>query len=583
MGGYTGRIIEIDLTRGTARMERPEDIVYKQFLGGRGIAGHYLQSCISMAIEDPGMVIAGFAGPLTGTGAPSSDGFLMMSRSPLTGGIGDAVLSGPVGPALKRAGFDGIIVVGKSRRLSGIEIEDNRVSIVDATPLSDLTTDDLDARFGTRSTLIAVGPAGERMVPIADLWVSRGNTTGHSGLGALFGAKNLKYISIIGNGAVEVVHRKEMARYSADVTRLSTASPVLRGAFGFGSLGTPALFDLLHTRRMMPTDNFRSTFFEPAASLNASALRDRYGARQEGCSSCSVGCRRLGRDGGNLPELEALVHFTAALGNDRLDSAVTASRLCSAVGLDPVGASSSLACYQEITGTSLSWSEIFRLLKEMAFDKGLGAELNRGSAIFAERQGRKESAMTIKGAPISVFDPRGGLGIALSMAVATTGGGHRRADLFSAEVLRKPVAVDRFSFSGKARMVKLAEDRNAAADALVACRNLFFAASLEEYSALLSAVIGTETTSSDLMHIGERIIYQERIMNALNGLTSRDDDLPSRFFDEPGTSGPGFKTAPIHREQFLAARGRYYRIRGLGPLGEPTTETARRLGLTWKI
>ena len=170
------------------------------------------------------------------------------------------------------------------------------------------------------------------------------------------------------------------------------------------------------------------------------------------------------------------------------------------------------------------------------------------------------SAMAVKGLPLSAFDPRGALGTALSIAVATTGGNEKR---------------------GKARMVKVAEDLYAAADALIACKHLFLAASIEEYAELFAEVSGEAVTGADLLAVGERIYYRERLMNARLGITVRDDDLPARFFTLPGSNGPSFNTPPIARDAFLDARARYYRVRGLDPSGLPTAETADRLELEW--
>ncbi|MEF2145639.1 MAG: aldehyde ferredoxin oxidoreductase C-terminal domain-containing protein, partial [Desulfovibrionaceae bacterium] len=191
------------------------------------------------------------------------------------------------------------------------------------------------------------------------------------------------------------------------------------------------------------------------------------------------------------------------------------------------------------------------------------------------------AAMAVKGLELAAYDPRGAYGMALAYAVSTRGGCHLRAYPVSHEILRKPVATDRFSFSGKARMIKIAEDQNAAVDSLTACKFLFFAATLEEYAKALSAATGEAASSESLMRIGERIVYDERIMNALNGFGAAEDDLPVRFFTEPGTGGEGIEVPPLDRATFLEARARYYRIRGLDANGLPTREKAGELGLTW--
>ena len=172
--------------------------------------------------------------------------------------------------------------------------------------------------------------------------------------------------------------------------------------------------------------------------------------------------------------------------------------------------------------------------------------------------------------------------MSLAYALSTRGGCHLRAYPISNEILRKPVATDRFTFSGKARIIKIAEDQNAVVDSLTACKFIFFAAGLEEYARAYSAVTGVAATAQELLKAGERIYYRERLMNYRNGFTATDDDLPARFFTEAGSGGNAIDIKAIDREDFLAARARYYRIRGLDENGRPTRQKAEELALEWK-
>jgi aldehyde:ferredoxin oxidoreductase len=141
------------------------------------------------------------------------------------------------------------------------------------------------------------------------------------------------------------------------------------------------------------------------------------------------------------------------------------------------------------------------------------------------------------------------------------------------------VVTDRLSFSGKARIIKIAEDANAAIDSISACKFSFFGASLEEFADAVSAVTGSETSAQDLLSAGERIYFRERVMNSLNGFSSADDDLPARFFTEAGSGTAWAGTPPIPRDGFLDAIGRYYRIRGLDEGGHPLPSKATELGV----
>jgi aldehyde:ferredoxin oxidoreductase len=245
--------------------------------------------------------------------------------------------------------------------------------------------------------------------------------------------------------------------------------------------------------------------------------------------------------------------------------------------MDTISAGSTLACHSEIIGRRLEPAEILELLRGIAL--GRQKSLAEGSRRYAEAQGRPEASMSVKSLELPAYDPRGAYGMALAYAVATRGGCHLRAYPISHEILRKPVVTDRFSFSGKARIIRIAEDANAAIDSLGVCRFSLFGASTEEYAEAVSAVTGRESSAQDLLDAGERITFRDRMMNSAWGFTSADDDLPARFFTEPGSPGPWPPVAPIPRTDFLEAVARYYRIRGLDPAGAPLGSKVEELGL----
>ncbi|OIO05830.1 MAG: hypothetical protein AUJ49_00780 [Desulfovibrionaceae bacterium CG1_02_65_16] len=407
---------------------------------------------------------------------------------------------------------------------------------------------------------------------------------GRCGVGRAFGLKNLKYLSVRGGGDIAIADPAGLARAREDILRLAGASPALMGEHGLANFGTGSLFDLMDARRMMPTDNFARTHFAPAARLNAHAYRNRYHPLRRGCESCPVSCLRLSGDGRPLPEFDAMSYFTALIGNDALELAMRATDFCACLGLDPVSAAASLACRREITGEDLDPERVLALLLGMGAGEGpeaaAGRELSGGASRYAASHGRPELAMAVKGLELPAMDPRGAYGLALAYAVATHGGSSLRANPISHEVLRKPVATDRFSFAGKARGVKLAEDAAAAADSLCLCPHLLLAAGMEEYARAYAAATGLPATGGDLLAVGARIDYRERLINAAWGFGVASDDLPARFFAEAGSAAPDIPVPPLPRKDFLAARAAYYRIRGLTPGGAPRPDIAASLGLS---
>ncbi len=583
--GWTGKILNIDLDRKNFEISYPDHEIYRSYMGGRGLGGYYLRSCAELAWNHPDMPLCIFTGPLTGTLAPTSGRAHIVSKSPLTGLVADSSVGGRFALQLKRSGFDGIILKGTADTPVGIEITDNNILIKEAGALWGLDINELHKKIRPgRASLAAIGPAGENGVKYASVMVDRSFAAGRTGLGLCLGAKKIKYILVRGTGKCRVKNKNRLIRARQDILRLISASPVLMGKSGFAALGTGAIYDLMDNRRMMPTDNFCTTEFGPAPKLNADAYRRKYSPRKKGCSSCHICCKKTGTHRGRqlaMPEFETMSHFTALIGSADTDLVVKANETCNRLGMDTISAASALACRREILGTDYTADSVLSLLTDIAHGRDEGRELGMGATEYAEKMGKPFTAMAVKGLDLAAYDPRGAYGMALAYAISTRGGCHLRAYPVSHEILRKPVATDRFSFSGKARIIKIAEDTNAVVDSLIACRFVFFAAGLEEYAAAFEAVTGIETSAQDLMAKGERIYYNERIINALNGINSSHDDLPERFFTEPGSHGNHISIPPLARNDFLKTRAKYYNIRGLDSNGLPCSAKARSLGLVW--
>ena len=581
MNGWCGKILKIDLSSGRTEVERPEPEIYNRWIGGRGLAGYYLRDKATRSWDDPEMPLLFFTGPLVDTASPTSGRMTVMSRSPLTGTVGDGSVGGSLGTALKKAGWDGIVITGQANALRGIEIVNDRVIIVDAATMAGMGTSGAYARLKEKGAVALAGPAAEAGVRFAAIVVDGHYAAGRNGLGLLFAAKNLKYLTVRGSGKTKIAYPEVLKKAKEDVMRLVAASPILLGELGIGQYGTAALYDLIDARRMMPTDNFHRTHFDAARQMNAHAFRRRYEPRRTGCRGCSILCKKIAADGRSLPEFETLAHFSALLGNTDMETVMEANRLCEELGMDTISAAATLACHGEIRGRPLEPSDILSLLQDIGTGRGIGQALGQGAAAYARACGKPEAAMTVKGLELPGYDPRGAYGMALAYATATRGGCHLRAYPISHEILRKPVATDRFSFSGKARIIKQAEDLHAVVDSLTACKFIFFAASLEEYARIYTAVTGVESSADDLLTVGERIDYQERIMNYCNGFRGTDDDLPARFFELPGTGDGHLEIPPLDRAEFLQALAVYRRIRGLDEEGRPTSERAAELGIAW--
>jgi len=555
--------IRIDLVSKEINLFDTPEQLSADYLGGRGIGVALLGDRITYEYDSSEMPLIFSTGPLVGTVAPTSGRMAVVSRSPLTGTVFDCSVGGRFGTELRRAGFELIEITGISDRWVIIDIDNGRISIRDAEGLAGKNISEIGGIMGKEGSFASIGRSGEKQVRYASIVIDGHYAAGRGGLGAVMGAKKLKAIKVKGDKAIHVDDADALIKSREQIMRLLRASPAIFGEFGLSEFGTAALVDLIHARRMEPTDNFKTTLFPDASCYSGYAMKTRYQSKKAGCAGCPVLCKKIGSGGEVMPEFETVSHFGALNRCANLESIVEANRICNDYGLDTISAASSIACFCEINNIRLTPSEMLILLEDIAErHDGTGSALAEGSYRYGVSKGCAEMSMSVKKLELPAYDPRGAYGMALAYATSNRGGCHLRAYPVSHEILRKPVATDRFSFEGKARMISIAEDLNAVVDSLTACKFVFFAAGLEEYARAVNAVTGKDYNVQSLLKIGQRIWDLERRMNKMNGFTSDDDDLPERFFREEGSSSAAVRIAPIDRGEFLEARGNYYKIRG---------------------
>ncbi|MBT0654016.1 aldehyde ferredoxin oxidoreductase family protein [Geomobilimonas luticola] len=568
MNGWTGTILKVDLTSGRLWRETLPAEFLHAYLGGRGLGVRLMRGFHTLDPFAPEMPLIFAAGPLCGTTAPTTDRLAVVSRSPLTGTICDCSSGGRFPRQMKSAGFDALFLSGASPRPVVLRINGDTAELVPADALWGKTVPETIATLADAGSVAAIGPAGENGVLFANIMVGEGNGGGRGGLGAVMGHKRLKAVVVDGARSVTTIADRQRFQLACqDVLRLFRASPIIFGELGIAEYGTPALVDLVNQRRMVPTENFRRTYFPESRNYSGPAIRREYGAQKGGCSGCPIQCLKLTPRGEYLPEYEALSHFGALNGISNLAAIVRANTVCNELGLDPVSAGATLSAWGEGRGRFPAADELPGLLADIGHRRGDGALLALGSRRVAEQLGNPGLSMSVKSLELPAYDPRGAYGMALAYCTSNRGGCHLRAYPLSHEILRKPVATDRFSFSGKGRIIKIAEDTNAAVDSLMACTFSFLGATLEEYAELLSAATGIEYSPQSLGETGERIYLTERFYNCANGFSVADDLLPERFYVEPGSGGDGIEVPAIDRARFDEELQKYYRIRGLTPAG----------------
>jgi aldehyde:ferredoxin oxidoreductase len=567
MYGWTGKILRVDLTRGTTVRENIPVELLHAYLGGRGLGVRLMRDYYRLPADSPDLPLIFAVGPLCGTTAPTAARLSVVSRSPLTNTIYDCSAGGRFSWRLKAAGLDALFITGQSPAPVTLLINDDSVVLAPADKLWGMTVKETVAALDSSGSVAAIGPAGENGVLFANILMGEGNSVGRGGLGAVMGWKRLKAIVVNGSAITAIADQELFDRARADVMRLFKASPVIFGELGIAEYGTPALVDLMHQRRMTPTENFSKTIFAESCNYSGAAIRRDFGARNDGCYGCPIQCKKSTPEGEHLPEYESVSHFGALNGISSLAAIVRANTLCNQLGMDTISAAATLSAYGEARGEFPSADEVNKLLLDIAGKKGEGELLSLGSRRYSEEIGAPQLSMSVKGLELPAYDPRGAYGMALAYCTSNRGGCHLRAYPISHEILRKPVATDRFSFDGKARIIAIAEDTNAAIDSLAVCKFSLFGASLEEYSELLTAVTGVDYTPQTLKESGRNIYLTERFYNCQNGFDRKDDTLPERFFTEAGSSGEGIDIPPLDKARFEQELQKYYRIRGLNSDG----------------
>jgi len=572
MNGWNNVILRIELSKTRIDNFAPEHSLFRNYIGGRGLGAKIVYDAGRVDALSPANPLVFAAGPLTGTTTPASGRVSLSTKSPLTGTIFDSNCGGSFGSTLKKAGYDAIIITGKSPEPVFIEIEDERVELKSALEFWGKNVKETTNLLRDKGSVACIGRSGEKQVNLASIISDAVHAFGRGGVGAVMGSKNLKAIVVKGTGTVGVYDSTEFAKQKGAIKRLLVASPTI--SKGLKVFGTPFLVKITNWMKILPVANFSKA--EPEIDLTpffAKEINGLYKPRKRACYSCPIACKREDREGEELPEYETIGLMSANIQNTDYDVVVKANRLCNDYGLDTISVAGVLGCYSEIRNRGISQAELLNLTKQIGEREGIGESMGRGSKRFSALEDSSEQSIQVKGLELPAYDPRGVKGLGFSYATSNRGGCHTRAYLVAPEILRKPKAIDPYTLAGKAGHTKIFQDRFAAVDSLVVCKFAFFGAGEEEYANILSAVTGADYRSEDLMRVGERIWNVERLYNIREGFTRADDTLPDRFFEQQVNG------RVIDREEFLKTLDEYYRMRGWDENGVPAKDKLRMLGI----
>ncbi|MEE8394659.1 MAG: aldehyde ferredoxin oxidoreductase C-terminal domain-containing protein [bacterium] len=599
MHGFHGNYLSIDLGDASARKVPLPREVLRAVLGGVGLGSWLLlkesgEQYDPLAPEAP--LVVAFA-PLAGTALNTSAKAAVVSKSPLTGRLNDAMLSSGFALSGKATGSDALVVKGACREWSTLFVEPEGISLRPTPHLTGLSAqagaEQIRREWGEDWMVLSIGVAGENLVPYA-LLSHDGRHAGRGGSGAVFGAKKLKAIAVKGGCKTTVADEERFAQIRARLREksLGHATEKYRTT---GTLGNLLVFNRLS---VLPTRNFQQSNHPRAEELSAEQLFSGSKVSRTTCADCMIGCeKRLEREGGGSVRLEYENVFALGSLLDIWDSdaVLEGSRLCDEFGLDTITLGGTLAfameCVEkglcEIPGMKFGNGKILlEAVEKIARREGYGELLALGSRAMARRIGKGSEALAVqvKGLELPGYHPARLQTLGLGFAVGPRGADHNKSSAYDLDLSGR---VDRFGLDGEriSEMVAI-EDQAAIIDSLILCKFVrralgdFFAEAAE----MLTALTGERFSAGELRASAATIHDLKKIFNQRQGWGIDEDMLPPRFFrgaEQGPAAGNGSEGGGIEKADFLAARQSYYLKRGWNAQGRlnPNSDTLRALGV----
>lgn len=589
IGGFANKVAHVDLTAGKVEFKPiPEDWARK-YIGGRGLGVKYvLENGPQIDPLSPDNLLCFMNGPLTGTEANMSGRMAIVTKSPLTGTVTDSHHGGWSAARLRWAGFDGLIFKGKSNKPVYLYIHDGQVEILDASPVWGKGVHDtvkfFQNQYGEKDlSVIAIGPAGEKLSRFA-CWINEmDRASGRGGTGCVGGSKNLKAIVIKQEKNIprpnDVEKWKEAHKKAlAEIMDERVVTSPRKG--GLSVYGTNVLMNLLNPIGGMPTRNSQDVYFEGHEKISGEYVKQNILVDDPTCHACPVACKKEieikeGPFKGlrmESVEYESAWAFGANCGNDNIASIAKLIDQCNDYGFDTIEMGNVLSVYQEATqrgyvngAGGLKFGDYMAMVAtvdQIAKREGIGDVLAEGTMRAAKKWGHPEIAMTCKDQAIPAYDPRGLKGMGIVYATSNRGACHLRGYTPAAEVVGNvlgPATVsDPLAWKGKGELAAIFQNVHAVTDCLDVCKFATFAESMDTFAAQYTAYTGIEMTGGDLVKAGERVYNLERYYNNLAGFREGSDTLPERFLKEPsqqkGSKGH-ICELPEMLEEYYKARG----------------------------
>lgn len=575
------------------------------YLGQRGLGSKYLLEEMDPTADalSAGNKLIFATGPLTGTMASTGGRWSVITKGPLTDAIACSNSGGKFGAELKMAGYDLLIIEGKSEKPVYLHIENDKVELCDASEVWGKTvwqTEELLHKkySDPQMRFASIGQAGENLCRYACVVNDLHRAAGRSGVGAVMGSKNLKTVGVRGTVGVKNANPMNF------IKTVNEVNARMNDREGMSRDGTLDMIDVTNSIGSLPTRNNRNVKFEGTDKLNPNAMQT---PNENGhtnlitngaCFGCTIGCGRIckidpthfsvkdkpqyhGASGGL--EYESAYALGAACGVDDIDAATYAGFLCNEYGMDPISLGGTIAAAMELFDIGAITEEdtggiklvfgsaqaLVTISELTARSEGFGKDIAMGSKKLTEKYGHPELSMSVKGQEFAGYDGRSMQGMGLAYATNNRGACHMRADPYESDF-------DTTEIEGKAAIVKNSQDEISFIDSSGLC--LFPGGcgwTLSDYLELVDGACEGSWDMARLKQTGERIWNLERLFNLKAGLGKKDDTLPKRILEEPADAGAG-KGLVCRLDEMLPE---YYELRGWDENGVPKADTLASLGL----
>ncbi|MFW6109090.1 MAG: aldehyde ferredoxin oxidoreductase family protein, partial [archaeon] len=556
MKGWNGKILRVDLTNGTTKLESYSEDIAKRFIGGRGLAVKLLWDELPQGADPlgPENMLIYAAGPYTAFSIPNSGKMVVAAKSPLTGGYGDGNLGTRAAVNMRKCGLDAVVVTGKSEKPVYISVEDDKVEILDASHLwgknSYDTEDWIYEKHGKSTGVLIIGQSGENLCNIATVVAQKGRAGGRPGMGAVMGSKNLK--AVIFNGSKEIP--------AAEPDKLSELGkegfkkiPQFDAYPYWKKVGTMMAADMMQTASALPTRNFSEGQFEKIENVNGDAVHEAT-VTQRGCPNCNMICGNTILDSEGIEselDYENVTMLGPNIGLGDLEQVGTLNRICDELGLDTIGAGSCIGFAMEcaekgLIDMDITWGDFEgakQLLYDMANMEGYGAIFGKGTRAAAEEIGgdSQDFAMHIKGLEISAYNCHYCPGMALSFGTSPIGAHHKDAWVISWEIssgIRGEYGPEKAE-----KVIEFQRIRGGLFETIVACRFPWIELGypLEDYPKYFEAATGVKMSLDEMWKMGDRVYAMMRAFWAReygDDWSREMDHPPARWFKHPLPAGP---------------------------------------------